>query len=77
MYEPPPGVHQVQKPILIEVEGQPLGVVVAAQEGYRFVAVKFPVFPIDGKVFPTIEAAQEAAARLLSSGELAQRSNAA
>jgi hypothetical protein len=49
------------KPIVIEVSGEPLGVVIPAGDGYRFLAVKLPVFAIDGKVFASIEAARLAA----------------
>jgi hypothetical protein len=45
------------KPIVIEVGGEPQGVVVPDAEGYRFLAVKLPAFPIDGQRFPTIETA--------------------
>lgn len=49
------------KPILIEVEGEPLGVVVPSGEAFRFLAVKLPVFSIDGHIFDTIEDARQAA----------------
>ena len=45
------------KPIVIEVSGEPQGVVVADAEGYRFLAVKLPAFAIDGQRFPSIEMA--------------------
>ena len=54
------------KPIAIDVGGEPLGVVIPSSEGFRFLAVRLPVFPLDGVVFPTIEAAQRAAAGVLS-----------
>lgn len=56
-YEPisrPPAV----KPIAIEVDGEPLGVVVPSDEGYRFLAVRFAAFPLDGRVFDSVEEAQ-------------------
>lgn len=53
------------KPIAIEVDGEPLGVVIAAPEGFRFLAVRFNAFGIDGQVFPTVAAAQLAASRML------------
>ena len=34
---------QAHKPIVIEVAGEPLGVVVPHADGYRFLAVKLPV----------------------------------
>lgn len=49
------------KPIVIEVDGEPLGVVVAAGDNFRFLAVKLPVFAIDGQIFETIEEARIAA----------------
>ena len=48
------------KPIAIEVDGEPLGVVIPADEGYRFLAVKLNAFAVDGKVFTTVEAARDA-----------------
>jgi hypothetical protein len=54
------------KPIAIEVDGEPLGVVVTAPEGFRFLAVRFNAFGIDGQVFPTVEAAQLAASNALT-----------
>ena len=56
---PPP----TTRPIAIEVEGEPVGVLVAVNEGFRFLAVRLAAFGSDGKVFPTPEAAQEAVAR--------------
>jgi hypothetical protein len=60
---------QAQKPIVIEVSGEPLGVVVPDADGYKFLAVKFPVFGIDGHRFETVEAAQLAARAILADGE--------
>lgn len=48
------------RPIAIEVDGEPLGVVVPADAGYRFLAVRLNAFAIDGKVFTTVEAARDA-----------------
>ncbi len=50
-----------QRPTVIEVGGEPVGVVVPVTGGYRFLAVKLPVFSIDGQVFASIEAARNAA----------------
>jgi hypothetical protein len=61
MQHTPSGRPQDQRPIVIEVEGEPLGVVVPSGEGFRFLAVKLPVFGIDGQTFETIEAATAAA----------------
>jgi len=51
------------KPVTIEVDGEPLGVVVPAPEGFRFLAVRFHAFGIDGLTFASIEEAQAAARR--------------
>ncbi|MEO6394287.1 MAG: hypothetical protein ABIO40_00050 [Devosia sp.] len=60
--------HQLQsrppsaRPIAIEVEGEPLGVVVPAEAGYRFLAVRLAAFGIDGQYFDSVEAARAAVA---------------
>ena len=46
------------KPIAIEVDGEPLGVVVPSDEGFRFLAVRFAAFPLDGRIFDSVEEAQ-------------------
>jgi hypothetical protein len=48
------------KPVAIEVDGEPLGVVVREDTGFRFLAVRYNAFAIDGQVFPSVEAAREA-----------------
>lgn len=48
---------KAQRPIVIEVAGEPLGVVVPHAAGYRFLAVKLPAFAIDGQHFTTVEQA--------------------
>jgi hypothetical protein len=53
------------KPITIEVGGEPLGVVVLEESGFRFLAVRFNAFAIDGQVFDSVEAAQLAASAAL------------
>ena len=53
----------LQKPIAINVAGEPMGVVIPSNDGYRFLAVRLSVFPLDGTVFETVEAARFAAAR--------------
>ena len=40
--------------------GEPVGVVVPAGEGFRFLAVRLNAFAVDGKVFTTIDAARDA-----------------
>ncbi|WMT87909.1 hypothetical protein NO932_04695 [Pelagibacterium sp. 26DY04] len=49
------------KPIVISVAGEPQGVVVPNGTDFRFMAVKLGVFPLDGKIFESIEAARAAA----------------
>jgi hypothetical protein len=56
------------KPIAVDVDGEPKGVLVASDEGFRFLAVKLDAFGVDGQVFATIEAA-EAAVRESSRGQ--------
>jgi antitoxin (DNA-binding transcriptional repressor) of toxin-antitoxin stability system len=48
---------KAHKPIVIAVAGEPLGVVVPHDGGYRFLAVKLPAFAIDGQLFDTVEQA--------------------
>jgi hypothetical protein len=61
-----PAQPPLQKPVSIEVDGEPLGVVLPVAEGFRFLAVRLPVFPLEGQIFATIEAAQIAAAETIS-----------
>ena len=46
------------KPIAIEIDGEPLGVVVPSDAGFRFLAVRFSAFALDGKTFETVEEAR-------------------
>lgn len=48
------------KPIAIDVDGEPKGVLVSLDEGFRFLAVKLDAFGVDGQVFDTVEAAEAA-----------------
>ena len=48
------------KPIAVDIDGEPKGVLVAHADGYRFLAVKLDAFEVDGKVFETVEAAESA-----------------
>ena len=48
------------RPTVIEVAGEPQGVVVPTEGGYRFLAVKLPAFVVDGHHFETIEIAHKA-----------------
>lgn len=49
------------RPITIDVAGEPVGVVVPSADGFKFLAVKFPVFAIDGEIFASVDAARRAA----------------
>ena len=51
---------ETHRPIVIEVAGEPLGVVVPADGGFRFLAVKLPAFAVDGQHFPSVEIAHRA-----------------
>lgn len=57
------------RPIVIEVAGEPQGVVVPEAEGFRFLAVKLPAFAIDGQSFPSIETAHVAVSRAVRGAE--------
>ena len=46
------------RPIEIEIDGEPLGVVVPSDEGFRFLAVRYQAFALDGRVFETVEDAR-------------------
>ncbi|MDB5538356.1 MAG: hypothetical protein JWQ89_83 [Devosia sp.] len=48
------------KPIAVDVDGQPKGVLLAHHSGFRFLAVKLDAFGVDGQVFESIEAAEAA-----------------
>jgi hypothetical protein len=57
------------KPIAIEVDGEPLGVVVPSGEGYRFLAVRFAAFPLDGRIFGSVEEARTTIGATLQAAE--------
>lgn len=59
------------KPIAIEIDGEPLGVVVPSDEGFRFLAVRFAAFPLDGRVFETVEEARATIGDALHAGDSA------
>lgn len=48
------------RPTVIEVAGEPQGVVVPTEGGFRFLAVKLPAFVVDGQHFASIEIAHQA-----------------
>ena len=59
------GRAKALRPIVIEVAGEPQGVVVPENGGFRFLAVRLPAFAIDGVQFDSIEAARIAASEAL------------
>lgn len=59
------------RPISIDVAGEPLGIVIPEGGSYRFLAVRFSAFAIDGKVFASVAAAREAARRAIRSADAA------
>ena len=59
---------KAHKPIVIEVAGEPLGVVVPNADGFRFLAVKLPAFVIDGQQFETVEKAHFAVSQAVRKG---------
>lgn len=59
---------KAHKPIVIEVAGEPLGVVVPHEAGYRFLAVKLPAFAIDGQQFASVEKAHFAVSEAVRKG---------
>lgn len=59
------------RPIVIEVAGEPQGIVVPHQGGYRFVAVRLPAFAIDGYQFETLEKAHFAVTAAVTNADAA------
>ncbi len=59
------------RPISIDVGGEPLGVVVREDGAYRFIAVRLNAFGIDGRRFDSVEAAREAARGAIAADHLA------
>ncbi|HWJ86500.1 MAG TPA: hypothetical protein VNS12_00330 [Pelagibacterium sp.] len=57
------------KPIVISVAGEPQGVVIPNGADFRFMAVKLGVFPLDGQVFESIEAARAAARDVVNAAD--------
>lgn len=60
---------KANRPIVIEVGGEPLGVVVPHAGGYRFLAVKLPAFAIDGQHFESVEKAHFAVSQAVAKGD--------
>lgn len=62
------------KPIVIEIAGQPRGVLVRRGAKLAFIAVKLEVFELDGKLFETADDARlavAAAIELMEAGPVA------
>lgn len=53
------------RPIAIDIDGEPKGVLIAHGAGFRFLAVKLDAFGVDGQVFASIEAAEAALRNVL------------
>lgn len=56
------------RPVAIEIDGEPLGVVVQSTGGYRFLAVRLSAFDLDGQTFDTVEAARRAVGAAVHAG---------
>jgi hypothetical protein len=56
------------RPVAIEVDGEPLGVVVREDDGFRFLAVRYSAFVIDGQLFRSVEAARQALSAAVNGG---------
>lgn len=48
------------KPIAVDIDGEPKGVLVVHDDGFRFLAVRLDAFGVDGQVFASIKAAEAA-----------------
>lgn len=54
-----------RKPLSIPLNGEPQGILVQEGAGFRFVAVRLEAFSLDGRAFPTVEAAERAIVEIL------------
>lgn len=57
------------KSVMIEVAGEPRGIVTPLATGYRFVAVRLEAFALDGTVFSTVSEARSAVQRAVRAYE--------
>ena len=62
----------MSKSIVIEVAGQAVAVAAPVPGGYKFVAVKFDVWSLDGRVFSSVMSAERAAAQMLNGSFVAE-----
>lgn len=51
---------QPARPLPLNIDGEPKGILIHDPRGYRFMAVKLDAFAVDGEVFDSIEAAVSA-----------------
>lgn len=56
----------MSQPVTIEVGGESVGIARPENGIYRFFAVKYDVWPIDGQSFPSIPAAVAAATKAMT-----------
>ena len=62
-------IRQPPDRCIVEVDGEPVGVVVSDESGYTFIASSKRAFPMDRANFPSIErAVREVQSRLGSAG---------
>jgi hypothetical protein len=61
MQHVPPERPVAAGPFVIDVDGEPQGIVIRDGDRFRFVAVRLPAFAIDGQHFASIEDARMAA----------------
>ena len=57
------------KPIAVDIDGEPKGVLVASDKGFRFLPVRLDAFGVDGQVFASVEAAEAAVRDSLVRGQ--------
>lgn len=65
----------MSKSIVVEVGGQAVAVAAPVPGGYKFIAVKYDVWSLDGRVFASVTSAERAAARVLA-GESVEEASA-
>jgi len=58
------------RPVAIAVDGEPLGVVVPSEDGYRFLAVRLAAFVLDGQTFESVDAARSALGDVVRASEM-------